>query len=135
MSTPVGFQYTHAFHITQQQVNAFAELTGDSNPLHLDETFAAQTPFKKPIIHGFLSGSVFSKVFGMEFPGPGSVYLAQSMEFLRPMYPGQDYTAVFTVKEVDERKHTAIIATEIKDAATGKLTLRGEAKVMNPEKF
>jgi acyl dehydratase len=80
----LGQTYTHQFSFTQAQVQAFAEVSGDNNPLHLDAEFAATTPFKKPIMHGFLGGSIFSMILGTKFPGEGSVYLKQSMELLKP---------------------------------------------------
>jgi len=123
--------YKHAFQYTQAQVQAFAEVTGDHNPVHLDAIYAATTAFKKPIMHGFLSGSVFSKVFGTLFPGEGTIYLRQTMEFLRPMYVDVMYEAVFTVKEIDTEKHRAIVETVVYDTATQKPCLRGEAEVMN----
>jgi len=62
-------EYRLTFSYSQEQVNKFAEVTGDNNPLHLDEEYAATTMFKRPIMHGFLGGSVFSKIFGTLFPG------------------------------------------------------------------
>ncbi len=127
--------YTHEFVFTQDQVNTFAETSGDKNPIHIDAEFAAKTMFKKPIIHGFLSGSVFSKVFGTLFPGEGTIYLNQSMAFKAPMFVDTTYVAVFTVQEVITEKNRAKILTEIKDKETGAVTLSGEATVMNKEKF
>lgn len=63
-----GDKYRHEVTYTQEGVIAFAEITGDKNPIHLDPEFAAKTPFGRPIVHGFLSAAVFSKVFGMLFP-------------------------------------------------------------------
>ena len=124
-----------SFTFSQEQVVQFAQVTGDHNPLHLDAAYAAQTVFKQPVLHGFLGGSVFSRVFGTEFPGEGSVYLKQSMEFVRPMLVETEYEAVFTVKEVNRDKHQAVVATEIFEKSRNKLVLRGEATVMHPEKL
>jgi acyl dehydratase len=124
-----------SFTFSQEQVVQFAQVTGDHNPLHLDAAYAAQTVFKQPILHGFLGGSVFSRVFGTEFPGEGSVYLKQSMEFVRPMLVETEYEAVFTVKEVNRDQHQAVVATEIFEKSRNKLVLRGEATVMHPEKL
>jgi acyl dehydratase len=123
--------YRHEFNFSQAEVVKFAEVTGDHNPIHLDAEYAKNTVFKQPIMHGFLGGSVFSKVFGTLFPGEGSVYLRQSMEFLRPMLAGQTYEAVFTVKEINAEKHRAVIETIIYDKTTQKATLKGEAEIMN----
>src|SRR6478752_7093968 len=91
-----GAVYTHGFSFSQEEVNRFAEVTGDCNPIHLDESYAASTAFKRPIMHGFLGGSIFSKVFGTLFPGEGTIYLKQSMSFVKPMYTDTAYEAVFT---------------------------------------
>jgi len=131
----IGDTYLHEFVITQAQVNAFAEISGDNNPLHLDEKFAATTPFKKPIMHGFLGGSVFSKVLGTIFPGNGTVYLKQNLNFLRPMFVENKYEARFKILEIDTKKNTAIIETQVFDKETGKQVISGEASVMNKEKF
>lgn len=131
----IGTVYKHQFSFTQDQVNDFAKVSGDTNPLHLDAEFAATTPFKKPIMHGFLGGSIFSMVLGTKFPGEGSVYLKQSMEFLRPMYVETEYEAIFTVKELDLVKNKALIETKIVDLQTNKSTMMGEALIMNKEQI
>lgn len=130
-----GSRFTHSFRFTQADVEAFARVTGDDNPLHLDADFAATTPFKRPIIHGMLGASVFTKVLGTQFPGHGSVYLKQTLDFLRPMFVDTDYEGVFTIVSVNSEKHTAEISTEILDSQTRKVTTRGMATLMNKEKF
>ena len=123
--------HRYAFRFSQTDVADFARVTGDDNPLHLDADFAAQTPFKRPIIHGMLGASVFTKVLGTEFPGYGSVYLGQTLEFLRPMFVDTDYEATFTVHSIDATKHTAQILGEIRDVQTGKVTTKGMATLMH----
>jgi len=130
-----GQIYKHPFKITQKQVEEFAQLTGDFNPIHLDENYAATTPFKKPIIHGFLGGSVISKVLGTIFPGEGTVYLKQTMEFLRPMFVKTPYEVILEVKEVEKDKNKALIQTNIIDTTVQKIVVRGEASAMNKEKI
>ena len=120
---------------SQADVQKFAEVTGDTNPVHLDEAYAAGTMFKKPIMHGFLGGSFFSRVFGTMFPGEGTLYLKQVMEFRKPMFVDTDYEAVFTVLTVDAEKHRATVQTQIIDKASGAVTINGEATVMNTEKI
>ena len=124
-----------AFRFSQADVIDFARVTGDNNPLHLDADYAATTPFKRPIIHGMLGASVFTKVLGTEFPGYGSVYLGQTLEFLRPMFVDTDYEAVFTVQSINPDKHTAEILGELRDGQTGKVTTRGLATLMHREKI
>ncbi|MBC7389480.1 MAG: MaoC family dehydratase [Opitutaceae bacterium] len=130
-----GQIYKYSFTFTQQEVDEFARVTGDNNPLHLDAHYAANTPFKKPIIHGFLGGSVFSKILGTKFPGEGTVYLKQNMEFLRPMFVETPYEAILEVKEVEKEKNKALIQTNIIDVSAQKIVVRGEASVMNKEKI
>ncbi|MFL0163108.1 MaoC family dehydratase [Aquirufa salirivi] len=131
----VGDSYEIEFSFNQEQVNDFCKISGDFNPLHWDESFAAQTVFKKPIIHGALIASVFSRVMGMEFPGQGSVYLSQLSEFKRPLFVDLVYQAKFTVSSIDPVKHTAEIQTQVFDKERGKLMVDGIAKAMNIEKF
>lgn len=131
----LGQTYSHDFKFSQEEVNRFAEVTGDKNPVHLDADFAAKTVFKKPIMHGMLGAALFSKVFGVLFPGEGTIYLKQSLSFLRPMFVDVDYEAVFTVKEVNKEKHRAIVETVIKDKSTGAVCTSGEATVMNVDKI
>lgn len=129
-----GQVYTHQFQFSQQQVNAFAELSGDTNPIHTDAAYAATTIFRKPIIHGFLSGSVFSKVLGTLFPGEGTIYLKQSMEFKGPLFVDILYEAVFTVKEILPGS-VALIRTQIKDITSGNILVDGEASVKNRQRI
>lgn len=82
----VGDHHQSVFKIEADTINKFAEVTGDKNPIHLDENYAEKTLFKRRIAHGFLYGSFISKVLGTEFPGEGTVYLSQSMTFLLPVY-------------------------------------------------
>lgn len=131
----IGQTYTHDFKFSQEDVNRFAEVTGDKNPVHTDAAFAATTIFKKPIMHGMLGAALFSKVFGVLFPGEGTIYLNQNLNFLRPMLVDVDYEAFFTVIEVIKEKNRAIIETSIKDKATGKICTSGQATVMNTEKI
>ena len=131
----IGDSIKKDFSFTQVDVEAFAKLTGDNNPIHLDADYAATTQFKRPIIHGHLSSSIFTKVLGTEFPGFGSIYLRQETEFLRPMFVENDYEAVFTIKSINEEKHSAEVSTDIFDKLTGKQTIRGVAVMMNKEKF
>lgn len=130
----VNQEFIHKFQYSQDEVNRFAEVTGDRNPVHSDPAYAAKTMFKRPIMHGMLGASLMSKVFGTLFPGEGTIYLKQSLNFLKPMYPDTPYEAVFTVKEVVYEKNRAIVETVIRDME-GKVCTSGEAMVMNTEKI
>ena len=131
----IGQSYIELFSLSQAQVNAFADVTGDHNPLHIDAEYAASTVFKKPIVHGIFGISIFSKILGMKFPGEGTVYMKQEISFKRPMYIDAQYEAIATVKEINRERHQAIIETKITDKETGKLCATGEAQIMNNEKI
>lgn len=130
-----GQSYEEIFSFSQDQVNQFAHTSGDDNPIHIDEAYAAKTSFKKPIMHGFLAGSVFSRIIGTKFPGEGSVYLRQNMAFRKPMFVDTRYKAILTITSVNERRHIAEIETKIVGLEDGKAYLTGEAQVMNVEKI
>jgi len=130
----VGYAFEHPFEFSQSQVQQFAEVTGDHNPVHLDEKYAAATPFKRPIMHGFLSGSVFSKVFGTIYPGEGTIYLEQQMIFKRPMYAGQPYVAIFNITETNPEKGAMTVDCVVVDADK-KVCLQGLARLMNKAVF
>src|ERR1043166_5583655 len=126
--------YTHRFLFTQDQVNRFAEVTGDNNPIHTDALYASKSIFRKPVMPGMLGAALFSKVFGTLFPGEGTIYLKQSLNFLKPMYADTEYEAVFTVKELIKDKNRAIVETLIRDK-DGKVCTSGEAMILNTDKI
>jgi len=126
--------YTYDIQFNQSDVNTFAQITGDNNPIHLDADFAAKTIFEKPIVHGFFSASVFSMVFGTKFPGEGTIYLYQDMKFLVPVFVDQPYRAKFEVLEVNTEKHIGIIKCILEDE-TGKIVIEGTAKLKNNGQF
>ena len=130
----VGDTYTLNFSYSQEQVDAFAICTGDNNPIHLDKEYAAITVFKKPIMHGFLGGAVFSKIFGTLFPGNGTIYLKQSLIFLKPMFVKEEYTAVVGVIDINRDKHRATIMTKIINRNKEDV-ISGEAVISNIEKI
>lgn len=130
MTLKVGNSYSHQFEFSQEEVNAFAKISGDDNPLHLDETYARTTIFKKPIIHGFLSGSIISMILGTKFPGPGTIYLKQEMKFLSPMYVDNQYICEVKIVETNPIKKRLLLETNIKDV-NNNYSLKGTATVMN----
>ena len=89
----VGMEASYAKTITNDDVLAFAELSGDKNPVHLDDAYAAGTMFKQRIAHGFLTASLFSTVLGTKLPGPGCIYLSQSLKFRAPVMIGDEVVA------------------------------------------
>lgn len=131
----IGDQYQTDFIITQEMVNEFAELSGDKNPLHLDPEFAAETPFKQPIVHGIFSVSIISKIMGTEFPGAGSVYLDQQFQFKRPVYPDREYYAKIELISIEEGRHKGVFTTQIYSKDRNKIAVDGKATVMHMEKL
>ena len=115
--------------ITKADVEAFGKLTWDLNQTHFDEAYAATTIFKKPIVHGMLIGSLFSKIFGLDYPGEGTIYCSQSLKFLKPVYPDTKLVVKVTVKDIVLEKNRVIFITEIFDDA-GDCALTGEAMLM-----
>ena len=131
----IGDTYENDFSFSMEDVQTFAKISGDFNPIHIDAAYAAETVFKKPIVHGIFALSIFSKMIGMTFPGEGTVYMKQDVSFKRPVFVGQQYIAKVVVKEVNRDRHTAILATEILDAETKKQCVQGEATIMHKEKI
>lgn len=130
----IGDKFEHDFSFTQEDVILFAKVTGDNNPVHLDAEYAATTIFKRPIIHGMLGATVFSKVFGTMFPGEGTIYLNQNLQFLRPMLVETNYKAQFEVLGIDREKHRGTISTVVINEE-GKKVVDGSAILMHTEKF
>ncbi len=131
----IGEKRSLIFSFTQEQVRAFAELSGDMNPLHLDPQFAAESVFKRPIVHGVLVLGVFSKIFGSEFPGEGTIYVSQQLEFLRPVYVGDSYEAIAELIAIDPRRKLGTFSTKIFNVQTKKITFRGESVLQNSRVF
>ena len=121
----IGRTWEHSFRFSQEQVNAFANITGDTNPLHINPEYAAETAFKKPILHGMLGACVFSKVFGTVFPGPKSIYLSQTLEFRKALFPDNNYVATFTITAYERKRIT--VKTLILDPETREELTSGEA--------
>ncbi|HYM91780.1 MAG TPA: MaoC family dehydratase [bacterium] len=96
-SLSVGRRATFSKTIGGPDIRTFAALTGDRNPLHLDEAFAGRSRFGRPIAHGMLVAGVISAALGTVLPGPGAIYLSQTLKFLRPVYPGDTITATVEV--------------------------------------
>lgn len=130
----VGDHYEEKVRFTQANVDKFAEISGDNNPIHINPEYAAKTPFGKPIVHGFFAGAVFSKVFGTQWPGEGTIYMFQDMAFRAPVFVENDYVAKFEIIEVNEEKHRGVIKCTLEDA-DGRQLIIGQAKLMHTEKF
>ncbi len=121
-------QVTH--RVTERDLILFATVSGDVNPVHLNEEFAAATPFKGRIAHGMLSGALISAAIACELPGPGSIYIGQEMSFLRPVRLGDEIRIELEVLE-KLPKNRVRIATRVINQ-DGKKTVDGVATVMAP---
>jgi 3-hydroxybutyryl-CoA dehydratase len=113
-------------------VEAFAAVSGDTNPVHLDEAYAMTTPFQGRIAHGMLSGAYISAMLGTKLPGPGAIYLTQSLRFRRPVKIGDPVVTRVTVQALDERRAHATLTTVCQ--VDGKTVVDGEAVVMVPRR-
>lgn len=117
--------------ITEKMINDFAEVTGDRNPIHLNEKYANKTFFKNRIAHGFLYGSFISKLIGTKFPGEGTVYLKQSMNFLYPVYIDDILTIKVEVVDKIPKKKLKLKTIIINE--NGNIVLEGFALVSLPK--
>ncbi len=124
----VGDHYQRTITIEKEMINKFADVTGDRNPIHLNDKYAENTFFKKRIAHGFLYGSFISRVLGTEFPGEGTVYISQSMNFLLPVYVSDILSVEILILEILP-KNRLRLETNIRNQ-NGEFVLKGEAVVM-----
>ncbi|HEU23975.1 MAG: enoyl-CoA hydratase [Mesoaciditoga sp.] len=127
----IGQNFESDITVTDEMVKEFAKITGDNNPLHLDEEFAKKTQFGKRIAHGMLVASLISKVLGRDFPGPGTVYVSQFVQFRKPVYIGEDVKIRIEVKDKKVEKRRLILDTTV--MAGGRAVITGEAEVYLPE--
>lgn len=119
----VGDEFRQEYVITDADIQKFAEISGDFNPAHFNDEYAAKTVFKGRIAHGMISVAKFSGIFGMDLPGLGAIWGSQTAKFLAPVKIGETYTAIARAKEKTEKAVT--FETWVEDA-TGKRMLEGE---------
>ncbi len=128
----IGQTAERSHTVSEATIAAFAEVSGDHNPVHLDADFAAQTPFKERIAHGMLSAAYISAVLGNDLPGPGAIYLSQTLNFRRPVKIGDVVTARVTVAAIDAEKARVTLTTVCEVA--GKAVVQGEAVILVPRR-
>jgi acyl dehydratase len=131
----VGDEFRHKFSYTQDDVDTFARVSGDTNPLHIDPQAGKDSMFGRNIIHGFLGASVFTKIFGALWYVDGHVYLNQSMKWLKPMFTDTEYEAVVKVKEIFPEKNRVLYECSVYDVASGDQTIAGEAMLLNKKQY
>ena len=131
----VGDEFRHVFSYTQADVDTYARVSGDMNPLHIDPVAGKNSMFGRNIIHGYLGGSVFTKIFGTLLHADGNVYMKQVLQFMRPMFVDTQYEAVITVQEIFPEKNRVLYKTEVYNKATNELTITGEALLLNKKQY
>ena len=125
----VGQSASTAKTISESDIYLFAGLTGDLNPAHVNQEYAAGTQFRGRIAHGMPSAGLISAAIGMQLPGPGTIYLSQSLKFLSPVRMGDTVTATVTVKALDPERNRVTLETVCTNQS-GRQLIAGEAVVM-----
>jgi len=132
MSIQIGDTASLSKVFSKEDVEAFSQISGDTNPVHLDDSFAQDTIFGKRIAHGILVGGLISAVLGTKLPGPGSIFLNQTLRFQKPVFFGDTITAV--VKVIDIREDKPIITLETHCLNQDQeVVIKGEALILLPE--
>ena len=117
---------------TEDDVLAFAALTGDNNPAHVDADFAASSVFGRQVVHGMFTASLISAVLGTKLPGRGAIYVSQTIQFRKPVFIGDTVRAEVEISAIDARRKRVTLATRC--LVEGKPVLRGEAVVIAPSR-
>ncbi|MDR3678558.1 MAG: MaoC family dehydratase [Flavipsychrobacter sp.] len=131
----IGDEFRHKFSYSQEDVNMYARISGDTNPLHTDPQAGKESIFGRNVMHGFLGASVFTKIFGSLFHADGQVYLSQTLKWLRPMFVDTEYEAVVKVKEIFAEKNRVTYECSVFNPATGEQTIAGEATLLNKKEY
>jgi 3-hydroxybutyryl-CoA dehydratase len=126
----VGMRETYSKHVSASDIAAFADISGDRNPIHLDEAFAAKTPFGGRIAHGIFTAGLISAAIATRLPGPGAIYISQTLRFLAPVRINDTVDVTIEIVERVERGRRAKLKCECRVGAT--LVLEGEAEVKIP---
>ncbi|HZS82519.1 MAG TPA: MaoC family dehydratase [Stellaceae bacterium] len=126
----VGMTAVYARTVTEADVVLFAGISGDNNPVHMNELYAARTLFKGRIVHGMLSASFLSTAIASRLPGPGSIYLSQNLKFCAPVRAGDTVEARVTVTDIMPEKRRVALKTVC--SVAGKVVVDGDALVMVP---
>lgn len=128
----VGMTAVYAKTVSEADIVLFAGISGDNNPVHLNHEFAIGTKFAGPIAHGMLTASFISTVIGMKLPGPGCIYVGQSLRFKAPVRAGETVVARATVTELNVAKRRCVLSTVCSVGAT--VVIDGEATILVPNR-
>jgi 3-hydroxybutyryl-CoA dehydratase len=126
----IGSRAERTVHVSDATIEAFAAVSGDRNPVHRDDAYAATTPFRGRVAHGMLTAAFFSALLANDLPGPGVIYLGQKLRFTAPVRPGDDVRCEVEVTAWDEDRRRATLATRAWVGET--LVVDGEASVLVP---
>lgn len=132
MTWAIGTTASRTKTITDEDVRLFAQVSGDTNSIHLDEAYAAASPFGRRIAHGLLTASLISAVIGNDLPGVGTIYLGQDLKFKAPVFIGDEVTATVEIVRYREDRRIMTLRTTC-TKADGTLVIEGEAVVIAPE--
>ncbi|MAZ07430.1 MAG: hypothetical protein CMM99_03055 [Rickettsiales bacterium] len=114
--------------ITEADIANFSGVTGDNNPVHISDDFASKTIFKKRVAHGFFTASLISTLIATKLPGPGSIYISQTLKFLAPAYIGDNILTKAIIQKIDKEKRRVNLLTEC--FISDKKILTGEAEIL-----
>jgi len=131
----IGDEFRHTYSYTQNDVDTYARVSGDTNPLHIDAAAGKASMFGRNIIHGFLGASVFTKIFGALWYADGHVYMSQNLKWLKPMFVDTQYEAVIKVREIFPEKNRILYECAVYDKTTGEQTIAGEALLLNKKQY
>ena len=130
----IGDEFRHKYSYTQEDVDTYARVSGDTNPLHIDAQAGKDSMFGRNIIHGFLGASVFTKIFGALWYADGHVYMSQNIKWLKPMFVDTTYEAVIKVKEIFPEKNRILYECAVYNPE-GEQTIAGEAMLLNKKQY
>lgn len=125
-----GESFSVVVRFGHDEVAAYARISGDTNPVHLDTAYAATTRFGRPIVHGMLVAGLFSRVLGMHLPGPGTVYVNQELSFLAPVFVGDEVRAEARIERLEEKGRVVLLTRAWREDGT--LAIEGLARVVIP---
>jgi len=125
-----GMSFSYERKVLETDVVEYAEISGDRNPVHLDEIYAQKSPFGSRVAHGMLTASFISKVFGMDFPGPGCIYLSQTLKFKKPVYIND--TVSVNVEITDINTERSLVEFDTTCSVNEEIVLTGKAEIYIP---
>ena len=131
----IGDVFQFEFSFTESQILTFAEISGDTNPVHVVEEYGSKSIFKSCIVHGFFSISVFSKAYGTLLYPDEHILISQNARYFKPIYTGKEYSAVFKTLKVYPSKNRVLYLNEIFEIETGELKVSGKSLLMNKKHY